>query len=61
MTGEWKEFEFESIIPEEYDENDNIILHKYINYKCSICGYITGNKQTDYCAECGTKMRKIHE
>lgn len=57
MIGKWDEFEFESMIPIEYDKDENIIFHKYTNYKCSICGYKNGNKKSNYCPDCGIKMK----
>lgn len=45
MTGEWKEYKFQSIIPVHYDENGNLITHEYVGYKCSRCGYENGNKK----------------
>lgn len=29
---------------------------KWVIYKCSICGYSNGRKQSNYCPECGAKM-----
>lgn len=29
---------------------------KWVIYKCSICGYSNGRKQSNYCPECGSKM-----
>lgn len=57
MTYEWKEYKFQSIVPVHYDENGNIITHEYMGYKCSRCGYENGNKKSNYCPDCGAKMR----
>lgn len=53
----WEEYEFESIIPVGYDENGEIVIHKYIGYKCSKCGCRKGNRRDNYCANCGIKMK----
>lgn len=52
----WKEFTFQSMIPVQYDENNNVIIHEYINYKCNQCGYKNGDRKTNYCPNCGRKM-----
>lgn len=57
MTGEWKEYKFQSIIPVHYDENGDLITHEYVGYKCSRCGYENSSKKTNYCPDCGAKMR----
>ena len=54
VHAKWIENEFESLIPVEYDKYDNLIMHKYTNYKCSICGRREKNKEP-YC-NCGAKM-----
>lgn len=50
----WIKNEFESLIPYEEDENGNPVMHKYTNYKCSICGR-TEKEKEPYC-NCGAKM-----
>lgn len=29
---------------------------KWVTYKCSVCGYSNGRKQSNYCPNCGAKM-----
>ena len=29
---------------------------KWLTYKCSVCGYSNGRKQSNYCPKCGAKM-----
>ena len=29
---------------------------KWVIYKCSVCGYSNGRKQSNYCPNCGAKM-----
>ena len=55
--GHWEEYEFKSIIPAEWDDDGNLVLHKYIGHKCNICGNKIGREKTNYCSECGTKMK----
>lgn len=31
---------------------------KWVIYKCSICGYGNGRKQSNYCPDCGAKMNE---
>ena len=31
---------------------------KWVTYKCSVCGYSNGRKQSNYCPNCGAKMDK---
>ena len=52
--GEWVEQVKETLIPVEFDSNGDPILHKVIEYKCSLCGRLEGKKEP-YC-NCGTKM-----
>ena len=54
VHAKWIENEFESYIPAEFDENEELVIHKYINYKCSICGRTEKEKES-YC-NCGAKM-----
>ena len=54
IHGKWIEHEFESIIPYQEDENGDVVMHKYISYKCNLCGR-TESKQEPYC-NCGAKM-----
>lgn len=54
--GEWIEETFETLIPVEFDENDEPILHKHIRYKCSVCGRKERYKEP-FC-HCGADMRK---
>lgn len=53
--GEWIEETFETLIPVEFDENDEPILHKHIRYKCSVCGRKERYKEL-FC-HCGADMR----
>ena len=52
--GEWLECTRETIIPVEYDSNGDLILHKVVEYRCSLCGRLEGKKEP-YC-NCGAKM-----
>lgn len=52
--GEWKEEEFQSYIPVEYDDLGNPILHTYKTYRCDQCG-CTRKNIYPYC-NCGAKM-----
>jgi hypothetical protein len=54
--GRWLKQENETYLPVEFDENDEPILHKYIYYKCSLCGR-TENQKEPYC-NCGARMDK---
>lgn len=54
VHGKWIEHEFESIIPYQEDENGDVVMHKYISYKCNLCGR-TESKPEPYC-NCGAKM-----
>lgn len=54
--GEWLEQTRETLIPVEFDNNGDPILHKVIYYKCSLCGRIEGKKEP-YC-NCGAKMER---
>ena len=54
--GRWLKQKNETYLPVEFDENDESILHKYIYYKCSLCGR-TENQKEPYC-NCGAKMDK---
>lgn len=54
IHAKWIENHHESYIPVEYDENDDLVVHKYLTYKCSICGRTEKNKEP-YC-NCGAKM-----
>ena len=38
VHGKWIENYHESYIPVEYDENGDLVVHKYLTYKCSVCG-----------------------
>ena len=29
---------------------------KWVTFKCSVCGYSNGRKQSNYCPNCGAKM-----
>ena len=31
---------------------------KWVIYKCSVCGYSNGRKQSNYCPNCGADMRE---
>ena len=31
---------------------------KWVTYKCSVCGYSNGRKQSNYCPNCGAKMER---
>ncbi len=53
-AGEWREEEFQSYIPVEYDDSGNLILHTYKTYRCNRCGRPRKNMQP-YC-NCGAKM-----
>jgi hypothetical protein len=52
--GKWVEEPFESLLPVTYDIQGNLILHKYIRYRCSICGR-TVKEIEPYC-HCGAEM-----
>ena len=52
--GEWVEQIRETIIPVEYDSNGDLILHKVVEYTCSLCDRLCGKKEP-YC-HCGAKM-----
>ena len=54
VHGEWIEEIIESYIPLEWDESDNLIVHHYKRYRCSLCGRVEG-KEEPYC-NCGAKM-----
>lgn len=54
IYGRWLKQENETYLPVEFDENNEPILHKYIYYKCSLCGR-TENQKEPYC-NCGAKM-----
>lgn len=54
VYAKWIEDEFESLIPYEEDEDGNPVMHKYMRYKCSICGRNRKRKEP-YC-NCGAKM-----
>lgn len=34
---------------------------KWVTYKCSVCGYSNGRKQSNYCPNCGNHMDKEAE
>lgn len=57
--GRWIEECFESIIPVEYDDSDEPILHRYTCYRCNQCGR-TEKKKEPYC-HCGADMRGVEE
>lgn len=52
--GNWIEEPFESLLPVAYDIEGNLILHKYVRYRCSICGR-TVKEIEPYC-HCGAEM-----
>ena len=54
VHGKWIENYHESYIPVEYDENGDLVVHKYLTYKRSVCGRTEPNKEP-YC-NCGAKM-----
>lgn len=54
VHGKWIEQHFGTLIPVEYDDNGNVIVHDCINYQCSLCGR-TESKKEPYC-NCGAKM-----
>lgn len=55
--GEWIPYEFETYCPAEFDENGDLITHKYTHYKCSLCGE-QNREIKPYCPGCGAKMNK---
>ena len=54
VHGKWIEQHFGTLIPVEYDDTGNAIVHDCINYQCSLCGR-TESKKEPYC-NCGAKM-----
>lgn len=44
----------ETYIPVEFDENDNLVTHKFLVYKCSRCGEI--DRKSCRCRGCGAHM-----
>lgn len=54
IHAKWIENYHESYIPVEYDKNDDLIIHKYLTYKCSVCGRTEKYKEP-YC-NCGAQM-----
>lgn len=54
VHGQWIEQHFGTLIPIEYDDTGNVIVHDCINYQCSLCGR-TESKKEPYC-NCGAKM-----
>lgn len=54
-VGEWIENYHESYIPIKYDKNNDLVIHKYLTYKCNICGRTEKNKEP-YC-NCGARMK----
>lgn len=57
--GHWIKEAKESMIPVEYDINGNVIIHKYIIYRCSICNGASSNH--NYCPNCGARMDDYEE
>lgn len=52
--GRWIEEHFGTLIPVEYDDNGNVIVHDCVNYRCNLCGRIE-NKKEPFC-NCGARM-----
>lgn len=52
----WIAETFGTYIPVEFDENDNLVVHEHVRYKCSVCGRIERKKEP-YC-NCGAKMNE---
>lgn len=54
MHGHWIEEHKQTLIPVEYDDNGEPILHDFTVYVCSICGRQENSKEP-YC-NCGARM-----
>lgn len=50
----WVAETYGTYIPVEYDENGDLVVHKYTRYKCSVCGRIEREEEA-YC-NCGAYM-----
>lgn len=54
--GHWIAEQFQTLIPVEYDEFGEPVLHDHIVYRCSQCGRVN-HKKEPYC-NCGARMDK---
>lgn len=52
--GRWIEEKKQTLIPVEFDDAGEPVLHDYVVYRCDQCGRTTGKKEP-YC-HCGAKM-----
>ena len=59
VRGRWIEEKKQTLIPVEFDEAGEPILHDYVIYRCDQCGRTAGKKEP-YC-HCGAKMDKERE
>lgn len=57
--GRWIAEQFQTVIPVEYDEFGEPVLHDHIVYRCSQCGRVN-HKKEPYC-NCGARMDKENE
>lgn len=54
VHGRWKEEKGQTLLPVEYDDVGEPILHDYVVYRCDRCGRTCKQKEP-YC-HCGAKM-----
>lgn len=54
VHGRWLEEKRQTLLPVEYDDAGEPILHGYVVYRCNRCGRICKQKEP-YC-HCGAKM-----
>lgn len=54
VHGRWLEEKRQTLLPVEYDDADEPILHDYVVYRCDRCGRTCKQKEP-YC-HCGAKM-----
>ena len=54
VHGNWLEEKKQALLPVEYDDTGEPILHDYVVYRCDRCGR-TCNRKEPYC-HCGAKM-----
>lgn len=54
VHGNWLEEKKQTLLPVEYDDTGEPILHDYVVYRCNRCGRTCGRKES-YC-HCGAKM-----
>ena len=54
VHGRWIEEKKQTLIPVEFDDAGEPVLHDYVVYRCDQCGRTAGKKEP-YC-HCGAKM-----